>query len=152
MHPKPVLNFNPRTHEECDKSEPFKFDDSRISIHALTRSATDQQRVHSKRSSISIHALTRSATSHWQARCLLVSHFNPRTHEECDGVKLTIDEMAYLFQSTHSRGVRLNQSVHQDRTATISIHALTRSATTKRSQTKQQRSDFNPRTHEECDQ
>ena len=55
--------FNPRTHEECDV---FKIRQIVvvliISIHALTRSATQP-----------IYHLIRQA-----------SYFNPRTHEECD--------------------------------------------------------------------
>ena len=78
-----------------------------------------------------------------------------------------------LFQSTHSRGVRLQPfvilqfalyiSIHAlTRSATkfkldmatdhiISIHALTRSATRKPRIHHEDEHDFNPRTHEECD-
>ena len=54
--------------------------------------------------------------------------FNPRTHEECDfpdGRRVEYDSM---FQSTHSRGVRLL-------TRLLSCTVVS----------------FNPRTHEECD-
>ena len=58
-------NFNPRTHEECDRATPSVLPQlARISIHALTRSATSA-----------------SLLNHQQHR-----YFNPRTHEECDVV------------------------------------------------------------------
>ncbi len=56
---------------------------------------------------ISIHALTRSATNVFVLLSYLTTNFNPRTHEECD-----------LSQTRQVVGVIL-----------ISIHALTRSAT-----------------------
>ena len=122
-----------------------------ISIHALTRSATIFTIVLNSGSVISIHALTRSATTkarlHWGQR----SHFNPRTHEECD-CRISIprdDKVPFqsthsrgvrqipaqrsskigLFQSTHSRGVRLLIALVLTVITHISIHALTRSAT-----------------------
>ena len=99
--------FNPRTHEECDC---IKLDDKQhsktVSIHALTRSATRRFLSHSRLLTVSIHALTRSATCCYLLRFCGYVSFNPRTHEECDAIlgQLTGD---YLFQSTHSRGVRL---------------------------------------------
>ncbi len=78
--------------------------------------------------SISIHALTRSATCQPFAGINLRLHFNPRTHEECDfatAIQGDNDPISIhaltrsatlppivgpahdLFQSTHSRGVRL---------------------------------------------
>ena len=76
--------FNPRTHEECDGQYLCKWRYSNnVSIHALTRSATDYGRFHQPVFLVSIHALTRSATS--KALCVMLS---------------------LLFQSTHSRGVR----------------------------------------------
>ena len=57
-----------------------------------------------------------------------ISSFNPRTHEECDGQTAMSSTSANVFQSTHSRGVRL--ALYLRRTD----HA-----------------GFNPRTHEECD-
>ncbi len=80
---------------------------NRISIHALTWSATVYNKsFFSSFTSISIHALTWSATS-----TLFRSHSNYAR-----------------FQSTHSHGVRLEQS-----------------------KVRQLGSDFNPRTHMECD-
>ena len=168
-----ALNFNPRTHEECDKKAPSQLrncgifqsthsrgvrrqyrncyaDGPQISIHALTRSATELDWEEVQQLLISIHALTRSATA-TSKRCAL--------HER--------------FQSTHSRGVRpaaeagreadFDISIHAlTRSATlpkfnnewqqeISIHALTRSATRVLPQFPQVVDYFNPRTHEECD-
>ena len=57
------------------------------------------------------------------------SNFNPRTHEECDHEKSVVKVSDHLFQSTHSRGVRLSEAFQQDESLSISIHALTRSAT-----------------------
>ena len=77
-----------------------------ISIHALTRSATAIPTAAQTAENISIHALTRSAT-----------------------LQKTTDNNDMLFQSTHSRGVRLGEIVSAPRYDAISIHALTRSAT-----------------------
>ena len=122
-------------------------------------------------------------------------YFNPRTHEECDlwadagaiwsgifqsthsrGVrrldKGLQDQFETVFQSTHSRGVRPEIKTAIQPNVDISIHALTRSATTlfvnvfmaflfqsthsrgvrllnAADQTRP--CNFNPRTHEECD-
>ena len=78
-----------------------------ISIHALTRSATAWQTGITSGTTISIHALTRSATSIQSAFASSQIYFNPRTHEECDLVVDMILKGGVLFQSTHSRGVRL---------------------------------------------
>ena len=59
--------------------------DQHISIHALTRSATESDFPFDTADMISIHALTRSATQ-----------------------ILDIVLLIALFQSTHSRGVRLS--------------------------------------------
>ena len=57
-----------------------------ISIHALTRSATKSVRFVVTSTSISIHALTRSATRLLSLPVYGYGNFNPRTHEECDGL------------------------------------------------------------------
>ena len=57
-----LSHFNPRTHEECDKSNWVEFSVSNISIHALTRSATQSEKQKKEQN----------------------KYFNPRTHEECD--------------------------------------------------------------------
>ena len=101
-----LVCFNPRTHEECDPSLLRLVQQSiSVSIHALTRSATCFGFVTWNVNVVSIHALTRSATS-------------------------TLDDPGnYVrFQSTHSRGVRLEIVLQPIYIAS-----------------------FNPRTHEECD-
>ena len=76
---------------------------------------------------VSIHALTRSATISINCTCSDILCFNPRTHEECDFCFITLKlpmscfnprtheecdrtqspkACDFLFQSTHSRGVR----------------------------------------------
>ena len=55
--------------------------------------------------------------------------FNPRTHEECDREAEFDNNEFDRFQSTHSRGVRRQHFVAPYVSGTISIHALTRSAT-----------------------
>ena len=57
-----------------------------------------------------------------------LKHFNPRTHEECDNCNHHFINTFSLFQSTHSRGVRLEWIPPN----MLAYH-------------------FNPRTHEECD-
>jgi len=134
-HSLPILKttffyFNPRTHKECDLPSnwkllkiilfqsthsqgvrrdviDFKYSNHVISIHALTRSATDSFPVMTDRIVISIHALTRSATS---------SQFS-------------MSYVLFIFQSTHSQGVRRLVVCIDTDDRSISIHALTRSAT-----------------------
>ena len=123
-----------------------------ISIHAITRSATRVftslihlnpkfQSTHSRgvrhfamasllsTNGISIHALTRSATRSKLSLNAYYHNFNPRTHEECDILLWLLCFPQTEFQSTHSRGVRPEASYRSMHTITISIHALTRSAT-----------------------
>ncbi len=59
----------------------------------------------------------------------LRQNFNPRTHEECDFSNCKMTTRKSKFQSTHSRGVRHGRAVFRNYTTP----------------------DFNPRTHEECD-
>ena len=98
--------------------------------------------------------------------------FNPRTHEECDiGIfpyseclkfqsthsrraRQGIREMmsvAMKFQSTHSRRARRGSGVSNQSKYTVSIHALTKSATTCNRGRSRGTNSFNPRTHEERD-
>ena len=56
-----------------------------------------------------------------------------------------------MFQSTHSRGVRLPYIPGLVSVIPVSIHALTRSATKDTGLEKANIGSFNPRTHEECD-
>ena len=162
--------FNPRTHEECD----FKLGKTckvcRVSIHALTKSATIRpamlfvsllfQSTHSRR----VRRLTSSTVSAYES-------FNPRTHEECDEImqevskKLSVSIHA-LTKSATKTWYDYNQGL------IVSIHALTKSATLIEQQIAEEQSFqsthsrrvrlsaiqentnrlcFNPRTHEECD-
>ncbi len=101
-------------------------------------------------------------------------HFNPRTHEGCDPKLIIITTEGFVFQSTHPRGVRHDAAVETygassisihapTRGATphnfdvipcgfISIHAPTRGATFGRTRFIGDAENFNPRTHEGCDQ
>ena len=101
------LCFNPRTHEECDR---------RIQYAGMGKT-------------VSIHALTRSATQLLPMFQALTACFNPRTHEECDMMRQPGVQYFAGFQSTHSRGVRPYADYFGGSIKTVSIHALTRSAT-----------------------
>ncbi len=57
----------------------------------------------------------------------------------------------FLFQSTHPRGVRQRCDSSLALLNVISIHALTGSATNSKTNTIRQNTNFNPRTHGECD-
>ena len=84
------LDFNPRTHEECDWMIQFKKCQT-LYFNPRTHEECDIN-MHSYRYlyNISIHALTRSATN-----------------------DLTSLLAAYIFQSTHSRGVRPKKQTSQ---------------------------------------
>ena len=84
-----VIYFNPRTHEECDFGQSVVLGRVKISIHALTRSATIRSGCNRTGWRISIHALTRSATELLSAMRKNIGDFNPRTHEECDSFALS---------------------------------------------------------------
>ncbi len=189
-------DFNPRTHEECDlgcwisKSGHFVFQSThsrgvrphhqfmdeeleRISIHALTRSATSSLSEYLTESIISIHALTRSATMVLDNDFLeeeISIHALTRSATFCRGLiswQSPISIHALTRSATFCRGLISWQSPISipalTRSATmvldndfldelISIHALTRSATGLRRAGGGAGNDFNPRTHEECDQ
>src|SRR5579875_66672 len=81
---------------------------------------------------------------------MIYSHFNPRTHKECDQMRF-FSFLQVVFQSTHSQGVRLLETASFSLTAGISIHALTRSATSIIRFNDSPILYFNPRTHKECD-
>ena len=123
------IHFNPRTHEECDPETVC------IVAHSIPFQST-----HSRGVRPIICEVTRVGYN-----------FNPRTHEECD-VRLVIGlRVSLIFQSTHSRGVRRRSERFENIFQGISIHALTRSATTLTFTRAHSLPDFNPRTHEECD-
>ena len=144
-----------------------------VSIHALTKSATVFSMLINDHMDVSIHALTKSATL---PNTLIMPPsfcFNPRTHEECD-LPLPITSVTDdKFQSTHSRRVRPGIFWILSFRLRVSIHALTKSATTlagasaitvlfQSTHSRRVRlirkypistiiNSFNPRTHEECD-
>ena len=100
---------------------------SAVSIHALTRSATEMIKELFKTIHVSIHALTRSATL--QTWLFLPYREFQSTHSR--GVRqIPAHEIigTSRFQSTHSRGVRrkIQTALSGNK---VSIHALTRSAT-----------------------
>ena len=76
--------------------------------------------------------------------------FNPRTHEGCDFCR-SRDTFNGWFQSTHPRGVRRAQRSTAHRRSSVSIHAPTRGATRRHSESARSFACFNPRTHEGCD-
>ena len=124
-----LYDFNPRTREECDgiykscndnitkisihalarsatellQAQPLSYS---ISIHALARSATSKNNIKEDFVMISIHALARSATDKRNMHSRKNNNFNPRTREECDLPAPAVFLIASKFQSTHSRGVR----------------------------------------------
>ena len=79
----------------------------RLSIHALTWSATKYLGTNCKTLALSIHALTWSATPEDVLILFKDDAFNPRTHMECDQRGYDYKWRAARFQSTHSHGVRL---------------------------------------------
>ena len=79
------LNFNPRTHKECDVST------FQTAVNAIKFQSTHSQGVRLRSCNqklnpnpISIHALTRSATNFCRTNKSKRHNFNPRTHKECD--------------------------------------------------------------------
>ncbi len=101
------MDFNPRTHMECDSKLRYFRHLVKISIHALTWSATYSGSMSAVWEVISIHALTWSATAKG----------------------LTELQHGSRFQSTHSHGVRRCLRTSAMVSNPISIHALTWSAT-----------------------
>ena len=101
--------------------------------------------------SISIHALTRSATCCKNLQPILSHNFNPRTHEECDFLRLIECYFQFNFNPRTHEECDQRQSKACRPRYPISIHALTRSATSDNIGIVGTVIDFNPRTHEECD-
>ena len=148
---KLIVNFNPRTHEECD----FHFSEKNKTegyFNPRTHEECDRKSRgtrYSDRKFQSTHS--RGVRLRQRSTSAIGMYFNPRTHEECDMSCVALHSIRKRFQSTHSRGVRpklfkksvpacVFQSTHSrgvrradsPRIALhemISIHALTRSAT-----------------------
>ena len=121
--------FNPRTHEECDADRYLKVRFNGISIHALTRSATNPNGSSTKSVQSFQSTHSRGVRHQGQAQGMAGRGFQS-THSR--GVRLSSSRESLwmvIFQSTHSRGVR---HVIEWRLRQTDIN-------------------FNPRTHEECD-
>ena len=103
---------------------------SGVSIHALTRSATDFSFSISTLIFVSIHALTRSATVLTLIISLVVDGFNPRTHEECDNYGGSVDDLKGVSIHALTRSATCFEDDLFLLFNQVSIHALTRSATT----------------------
>ena len=102
-----MLNFNSRTHVECDcaavarRNVPMQF---QLTHSRGVRHHTKRKRRNTEH--ISTHALTWSATSNKGAKINKHKNFNSRTHVECDQNSIPRSHPYNLFQLTHSRGVR----------------------------------------------
>ena len=120
--------FNSRTHVECDEIVCSSWFDREISTHALTWSATALIRKQQLSHFISTHALTWSATMRGMLSepSMVIS-----THALTWSATMTMCLQSdwFLFQLTHSRGVRQLQFGIFAMRMGISTHALTWSAT-----------------------
>ncbi len=149
-----TIDFNSRTHVECDIGLTTTERRLFISTHALTWSATCTESIFSRQSSgfqlthsrgvrlhrihffppivrISTHALTWSATAQNPFFPANRPDFNSRTHVECDTRTAIFAVTLPAFQLTHSRGVRRWIVIVLPTVMPISTHALTWSATGK---------------------
>ena len=122
-------DFNPRTREGCDAwlTQIFKI-----------------------KSCISIHAPARGATRGICGTAAVLLHFNPRTREGCDARQRREGCLAWLFQSTHPRGVRQLHFLQLWKASAFqSTHP--RGVRHRQNSAIYMRTDFNPRTREGCD-
>ena len=101
--------FNPRTHEGCDYNKFLLYQHFKVSIHAPTRGATVGYMTGGKTLKVSIHAPTRGATQRPDDRYF---EDNVSIHAPTRGATLLMGKIcrALLFQSTHPRGVRHNDT------------------------------------------
>ena len=100
--------FNSRTHVECDEIVCSSWFDREISTHALTWSATALIRKQQLSHFISTHALTWSATMRGMlSEPSMVISTHALTWSAT--VAMCVQGDWFLFQLTHSRGVRLNR-------------------------------------------
>ena len=166
-------DFNPRTHEECDKVI-VCFNKHKHNFNPRTHEECDGGMLMQSVTSVIFQSTHSRGVRRWKVdNTDFEGDFNPRTHEECDDIFIRSTLLIAIFQSTHSRGVRLIdgksmpvllvfQSTHSRGvrlkvyngwvlTVGISIHALTRSATLYHPLLHHRLHHFNPRTHEECD-
>ena len=105
-HP-PTRYFNPRTHEECDSSPPsHSLDDN--NFNPRTHEECDLSGWGDLMALSDFNPRTHEECDSLADRHYIRNYdFNPRTHEECDVHPKCVCQFADLFQSTHSRGVRL---------------------------------------------
>ena len=123
-----LMCFNPRAHTERDRYARKVAVQFIVSIHALTRSATNQCAILNINVSVSIHALTRSATSFGG---LLIPQVRVSIHALTRSATSVpeANQKELLFQSTRSHGARQHRHRVSLSDRHVSIHALTRSAT-----------------------
>ncbi len=76
--------------------------------------------------------------------------FNPRTHTECDNIRDPVVIRTIISIHAPYR-VRLQTRTAHQAIPEISIHALIQSATSSTRNAWQKNTNFNPRTHTECD-
>ena len=120
--------FNPRTHEECDRWKKYRDRHNRVSIHALTRSATGDTKKKLIECIVSIHALTRSATTNnsWYSSVSLVSiHALTRSATTNRPDIIQIDGVSIHALTRSATAITSPILI----VGNVSIHALTRSAT-----------------------
>ena len=123
-----LLDFNSRTHVECDRRRTRRTGCPTISTHALTWSATQ--------------SVFNSAS--------LSFDFNSRTHVECDVLGTIFKSDKLNFNSRTHVECDFSQMTKFLKHP-ISTHALTWSATTGKNPKTKKEKDFNSRTHVECD-
>ena len=124
-----MLDFNSRTHVECDSR-----------FFCVSPCLFQFQLTHSR----GVRQIMFNVSDRTLA--FQLTHSRGVRHHQCNG-QLLFDE----FQLTHSRGVRLHLAVNVGCILAISTHALTWSATGMHVRQLEQLPDFNSRTHVECD-
>ena len=79
-------NFNPCSHEDCNKRILLFWTRSKISIHAVMKTATIVYIVNNLSIDISIHAVMKTATVSLKQGKSMATNFNPCSHEDCNSV------------------------------------------------------------------
>ena len=103
--------FNPRTRVGCDRGKnPVSGRGRDVSIHAPGGVRRPVAVVHAGRCAVSIHAPAWGATGIGGATLPLQISFNPRTRVGCDVTTAFSMHPVSMFQSTHPRGVRLQEN------------------------------------------
>ncbi len=147
---KPWTCFNPRTHEECDWSCQVRRSQLGVSIHALTRSATEFRKMSKADQAEFQSTHSRGVRRRVRGYRGMERRFQS-THSR--GVRHRCRQNNgdhHEFQSTHSRGVRLGiECLQRKRTLFQSTHS--RGVRQPPRRMIRWTVGFNPRTHEECD-